>query len=1126
MNTYKHTNNKYKGAYPLSQDRKVLQPKTKLTNWYEHENYTRVQILLSANKKLTVNTTGQQSLLSKAINVHTKLAEKQDEHPHFFLGLLRKIFEEHVTLQNTMIYDIGCGARSLAKGLLNVHNNRPIITSADKERNSKLYEKLNTIPAKFVQKYRDLICHCKVGLETCPHIDKLLERQQVTLLSVDSSYYPGVMKFIAENLKKDNCQGCYAVFHVFNPDVLKSDIMVDGNHEGSYEIKDNIVYFESKGNAYKYIHPLHMMNELYFTNAAEISIEGVTLQACVQRRMMFQNNHYILVRIDTATVEDEVVATAYLGYKPATIKKQQVTGVKRALPQITEKFSGHDLSNGSYLRIEDNGKFLMFKQVGGQIKSAQVYIKEKGYLWDDEYTIHVTEELNYKDLISVDKLNRLVNQFIVKKEINRQLIAEAISKILLQDSYDVTHVIAIVENALKTTLQVLIAADQLKNSETVSTFNAIKNETVLIKDLVEEEKKPLWQEIIDAGINLISTPFTVAEDLLNLNNNDHLQANLLPIYNSNESFYSANDFDAEFQELQNKIQKLCEDTYVNQPRSIGNSCISADNFKDVSNELDLDTKWKLKLPELPSIDEFLSFKCLDENKKEGLVQILPTIEGAPEPIIYENCLANAFCAIKRQATQTPYPDETMLKKFEKFVDRIIETELKTALTNFSYSYEEWYNHLTTSQQKEIDKLDKNNIQLSDKWDMFCKREKQLYEKNGKAPKNRCICSPGPEHKFVLGPVTYALEKLMKENLKGYCGGKNWDDLEDYYNEMHDRGLTLTCQLDGSGFDRTQHQSIKNLVDHKIYQFVQCKITHCTEEEFNFYAFITKRKVSLYTREKIGKCNKFHRYGHIIQDGKVFSGAMDTTLMNTVRMALYNRFVIEEIYGLFPNQYGLLCKGDDSAGFFPRELNQTRMEECYLQVFTKDIRGVHGLGQTAKYLKWGDIEDIDFCSTETFYAKSINSYKITRKLDRFLTLTAWSRKACKLNDTELKMYLKCQYYSNLCWMRGLPIYRVYNQAFNVNTNGLKIVSKNGEIKSHITEDNYEEFALQFQDKDDLYKLERKSKKIASPEDYFDFLERRYNLSRSEVLQAEQDIYTALISKSGVIRSEPLLKLISE
>jgi hypothetical protein len=489
-------------------------------------------------------------------------------------------------------------------------------------------------------------------------------------------------------------------------------------------------------------------------------------------------------------------------------------------------------------------------------------------------------------------------------------------------------------------------------------------------------------------------------------------------------------------------------------KMIESSCINEDNYDEVTGKLDRDTEWIMPedMPANMTKDQFMKMKC--DLSMPGLVQICPVLEDSPEPIIYHICKATNYCAIKRQATEVTYPEETELAKFKEWYNSKILPEIQGFLADFNYSYTEWYNHLDAGKQSEVDGINKIDLALDNTFEMFVKSEKQLYEKTMvdgipgvKAPKNRCICAASPEHKYVMGPITWKLAEYMDVHLKGYCGNKNWTDLEHYYNTMEDMGFVQTVQLDGSGFDRTQHYEIKQIVDHSIYNFLikTHKITHVTNDQFSFYATPEFRTIKMV--EVVDKSKR--NLGKIVQRGKVYSGTSDTTLMNTVRMALYNRYVAETKLGLQKHEYGLLCKGDDATLFMVPKTQQ-QIETAYFSVFSQKKTGVHGLGQIAKYLNIGGIEDVDFCSTSTYY-DHVQGYKIVRQLKRFLSLTPWSRKAVNMTTDQIKVYKQALYLSNLHWMRGLPLYSQFNELLKTDIRGIKFKTKDGKKKQTFIDD---------------------------------------------------------------------------
>ena len=66
-------------------------------------------------------------------------------------------------------------------------------------------------------------------------------------------------------------------------------------------------------------------------------------------------------------------------------------------------------------------------------------------------------------------------------------------------------------------------------------------------------------------------------------------------------------------------------------------------------------------------------------------------------------------------------------------------------------------------------------------------------------------------------------------------------------------------------------------------------------------------------------------------GKTFSGATDTTLMNTIRMTLYNRFFMEEVMKI--NDYHIWVKGDDVC-IFMKPYDKKEIEAAFFTVFAR------------------------------------------------------------------------------------------------------------------------------------------------------------------------------------------------
>jgi hypothetical protein len=788
------------------------------------------------------------------------------------------------------------------------------------------------------------------------------------------------------------------------------------------------------------------------------------------------------------------------------------------------------------------GKKIAYRYVNGRLEAGDITLTvQEGEDWTIAF-----DGVEFNDLIACNDINRVTAYLMSEsnKQISFETFANLYAKKLISSEADIVAVTCLLKEALKdasmatqsiaallATREVRIINTTRKNKDDIifddqraitgAPYQGFVNRLLdYISDLIYQLREGYYRNTFKTitnllldfgcvliilmavcyvyGLNLVG--YVIAADDLNNNNNK-----------ASEWYYCLITaicvtlilYIFRWARRQRQRHHLQIETSGVDP-IVKTSCITRDNYAEVAGPLSDQVKWCVKIPHNLDMTRFLSLGC--DCVKEGLRSVAPVFLQAPQPIIYHICAANNYCATKRQATAVTKFDPVMLNEFDLWFDKIFRLEFVPLLRNFSYSYSDWYNHLNTKQQHELSRVEPYNIPLSNDYTMFVKVEKQLYD-NGKAPKNRCICSPNVYHKYVLGPVTYALESLFSANVFGYCGGKNWEQLEDYYNQCAERGQTLTMQLDGSGFDRTQFYELKRIVDHKIYMFLvnNRKIHHVDAPTYRYYACPEWRKIRVNWFTKDG----LETMGFINVRGTVFSGSMDTTLMNTLRMSLYNRFVAERHFGLKKDQYGLLCKGDDAVMFLPAATNITTFRQAVLKVFTENKTGTHGLGQIAKYIKIGNIEDVDFCSTSTFYAPSIHSYKIIRKLDRFLTLTPWSRKALRFSKDERKVYLHQLYLSNLKWMDGLPIFSAYNDLLKQNLLGVRCRLRTGQSKVLSHDDEIQQIdAYYYMDKDFIYSdVDRQSSRKPSRHDMCLWLLEKYDLSVSEIDKIEETIRRA-------------------
>jgi len=572
-------------------------------------------------------------------------------------------------------------------------------------------------------------------------------------------------------------------------------------------------------------------------------------------------------------------------------------------------------------------------------------------------------------------------------------------------------------------------------------------------------------------------------------------------------------------------------------------CISEGTYADTVGPISTSVDWKLILPHQMELKQYLQLKCDDASLRPGLKKILPIVTELNPVLIYDNCKANIYTAIKRDSLGVTKPERRCVDLFIKYYDKIFDEEIAPLLDGFEYDFNSWYNHLNVKQQKNLKQVDFKFLKKR-RYKMFCKAEKQEVTSNDKAPKNRCICGPNEEYKYVMGPVVHRLEAIFKKKFKGYCSGKNWSDRETDLNNRRRAGLRRVAQGDGSAFDRSQDHELK-YVERKIYNYLADHgyIRHVDVDVFLQHALAKMVPIHADFMVKHGKHVYMESLGFINKTGGVQSGNCDTSFANTLRMVMYNRFVMEEYLHLEPQAYGLDCAGDDFAAFLPMTVSVEQAVEAYLQVFvqtkTPGVPEFGNLGQVLKFLKFSDIDGVDFCSTETYWSPRVQSYKITRRLDRFFTLTPYSRQALSMSHEEQRDYLLQLHESNLSWMRGLPILSEYNDLLRVfahrqgTTKPVKV--KNG--RSAIILPTTAHFDKLYLDSslerfkalenalgsDDAYAFrDRVSDKTDTELDYRDYLRDQYGLSRGEQYLLQRQLSSLVESSPGQEVSLPLLR----
>jgi hypothetical protein len=171
-------------------------------------------------------------------------------------------------------------------------------------------------------------------------------------------------------------------------------------------------------------------------------------------------------------------------------------------------------------------------------------------------------------------------------------------------------------------------------------------------------------------------------------------------------------------------------------------------------------------------------------------------------------------------------------------------------------------------------------------------------------------------------------------------------------------------------------------------------------------------------------------------GSVFSGDCDTTLANTMRMALYNIYVNEKGGLKYGRDYLVFSKGDDFTVLYKTYVPNSLIEDIYYKYFIKPIKinGIdqtptYGLGQVLKFITIGDPSTLSFCSLRAFYTSPMEDKIIlVRDFKKFLGIAKYSRKIKVLKGQHRVNYLIQQAVSLRATYPGIHIFEIMADAY--------------------------------------------------------------------------------------------------
>lgn len=442
------------------------------------------------------------------------------------------------------------------------------------------------------------------------------------------------------------------------------------------------------------------------------------------------------------------------------------------------------------------------------------------------------------------------------------------------------------------------------------------------------------------------------------------------------------------------------------------------------------------------------------NRKYLFEKILNTNDPKIEAMGWGNCNHTIFAAAKRQLRSAPMPSKEMATEYVEFSKRFIDKYVGPELKHFGYSYADWFNHLPKRKQDNMIKVQKAINQIHDTdlttrellemfsihYQAICKVE--IQELDGKP---RMVCSIPDLIKYVMGPITWHLEEIMADKLPGYCGGKNLTEMEDEINDLIDQGFDKIVEGDGSAFDNTQDISLKG-VDRYIYEQVEDAVYHVPRWLFKAISHMYYKimDINIVENKRVRTIMTYHVLG------TVFSGDCDTTLANTLRMALYNHYTCYKAGFQLYKDYYLFSKGDDFSVLFrskiPNDLIQIAYNNTFLTKYKPTDeqptdRRSEKLGQICKFLEIGAPNSFKFCSLRSWYKDDVGHITLTRDPKKLFTLAQYSRKTKSMTTEQRYNYLMDQAEALEKSYKGIKIFDTMSTLYREKAAMIKFYAKN-------------------------------------------------------------------------------------
>jgi len=248
-----------------------------------------------------------------------------------------------------------------------------------------------------------------------------------------------------------------------------------------------------------------------------------------------------------------------------------------------------------------------------------------------------------------------------------------------------------------------------------------------------------------------------------------------------------------------------------------------------------------------------------------------------------------------------------------------------------------------------------NCRIDSKFELFVKPNEIHYDSIVEV-RPRMIFNPSPSMKAVGAYLARIMIKLMKKIEPGFISGYSMSELADKMTDSRAIGKFIgdtVYSYDGASHDAHQDYRLIESVDHFLIKLILPRILSkvgCAVPDF-----LLSEVLKALLPESYKFFTRLGMKGEI--KGTVFSGHPTlTTLFNTTRTLLYNRFAMWFINPALEECSEFWAAGDDLLSWTPRPFDSQNFRRIL-----GGESGFKGLGQNAKDFKTGFLEEHTFLS---------------------------------------------------------------------------------------------------------------------------------------------------------------------